>query len=110
MSKVGQFKLLKQYGDFVKKHPLFGISATSGNKYNAYDVAFLGLLKKSNTNKTKKNNKKGVGMGVGNLLCQTIMYHKEKRINLYKAVQFTAFGFLISVKKNEKKKRSRIIS
>ena len=45
-------------------------------------------------------------MGVGNLLCQAIMYPKNKKIDLVKVAQFSMYGLLVNVIL-KKKKRTR---
>jgi hypothetical protein len=37
-------------------------------------------------------------MALGNLMCQAIMYPKEKKFDPYKTLQYTAFGLLCSVR------------
>ena len=36
-------------------------------------------------------------MSIGNLICQSIMYHKTKEMNFYQVAQYGAFGFFVSV-------------
>jgi hypothetical protein len=36
-------------------------------------------------------------MGVGNLLCQAIMYPKDRKIDLKKVAQYGLYGLLINV-------------
>ena len=65
--------VLKAYDNFVIKSPLIGTAITSG-----------------------------VGMGAGNLICQSIMYLKhDKPLNIHSFLQYAAFGLLISVDINQ---------
>jgi hypothetical protein len=35
-------------------------------------------------------------MGVGNVVCQGIMYHKTKKFELHKVLQYSVFGLTVS--------------
>lgn len=60
--------ILKFYQNFVKSHPLVGISLTSA-----------------------------VGMGTGNIICQSMMYSKKKQFNWYNLFQYASYGLIFSV-------------
>ena len=84
--------LLKSYNAFMISYPLLGNATTAGtqciliNEINNCCLCYTALLRTL-----------GVGMGIGNLLCQIMMYPRDKQIDLIKTMQYTAFGFLVSV-------------
>jgi hypothetical protein len=38
-----------------------------------------------------------MGMGIGNFICQLMMYEKEKKIDFLKTLEYAAYGFFVSV-------------
>ena len=84
--------IIRQYSNFLIKYPLAGTALTSGFSLTLY-FKYKPYLFSKNLKKSK-----GAGMGVGNVLCQTIMYHKEKKFEVFKVAQYSMFGLLISVK------------
>lgn len=36
-------------------------------------------------------------MAIGNTICQVMMYHKEKKFDLFKVAQYSMYGLLVSV-------------
>lgn len=61
-------RVIDAYNRCVIKYPLIGMSITSG-----------------------------FGMGLGNAICQGIMYKRTNRFDNLKVLQYASFGLLISV-------------
>ena len=38
-----------------------------------------------------------MGMGIGNFICQLIMYKKDQKIDFLKTLEYAAYGFFVSV-------------